>query len=92
MKIVVHAKPNSKITQVEHLSQNEYIVSVNELPVQGRANSAIIKVLAQYFDCPASNIEMIRGFSSKIKIFEISSNNFTENNDQPKNLDSKTPR
>lgn len=48
-----------------------YKVSVKEAPVDGKANEAIIKALADYFDVPKSNITLISGQSSKQKVFEI---------------------
>lgn len=48
-----------------------YKVSVKEAPVEGKANEAIIKALADYFDVAKSNITLISGQSSKQKVFEI---------------------
>lgn len=48
-----------------------YQVAVKEAPVSGRANEAIIKALAEYFDISASRITLISGQTSKQKVFEI---------------------
>ena len=72
MKIFVTAKPNSKTTNIEKIDETHFIVSVKEPPVQGRANSAVIKALAEHFSTAQSNIQLISGFSSKQKTFEIS--------------------
>lgn len=48
-----------------------YKVSVKEAPVSGKANEAIIRALAKYFDVAKSNIHLISGQSSKQKLFEI---------------------
>ncbi len=48
-----------------------YKVSVKAVPVDGKANEAIIKALAEYFDVSKSNITLISGQTSKQKIFEI---------------------
>ena len=48
-----------------------YKVSVKEAPVDGKANEAIIKALAEYFDVAKSNVTLVSGQSSKQKVFEI---------------------
>ena len=71
MRIFVKAKPNAKETKVEETGPAHFTVSVKEPPKEGRANAAIAKALAAYFKVPASNVRLVSGFSSKIKIFEI---------------------
>lgn len=85
MKIIVKAKTRARETKVEREEQPAmdfssgkekpslvtYKVSVKEMPVNGKANEAIIKALAEYFDTAPSRIELISGGSSKQKIFNI---------------------
>jgi uncharacterized protein (TIGR00251 family) len=83
MKIIVKVKPNSKKELVERVGQPtldlpdsrpemvEYKVSVKEPPVGGKANEAIIKALAKYFDVAPSLVELVSGTISKKKIFKI---------------------
>lgn len=83
MRIVVRAKPNAKIEMMERVGQPtlnfdegrpemvEYKISVKAPPVDGRANDAIIKVLAKYFDVAPSVIRLVSGAMAKRKIFEI---------------------
>lgn len=71
MKIFVKAKPLSKKENVEKVDELNFIVAVKEPPKNGKANRAIIKALAAYFNVAASRIRLISGFSAKQKIFEI---------------------
>lgn len=71
MKISVKVKTKAKEEKVEEISNNNFIVSVNAAPEDGKANEAVCKALAEYFDTPVSNVEILRGFSSKIKTIEI---------------------
>ena len=48
-----------------------YTVSVKEKPVEGRANEAIIKLLAEHFKVSRSQVRLISGATSKRKVFEI---------------------
>ena len=68
MKIKIKAKPNSKQEKIEKINDLEYIVSVKEPPVKGLANKAIIRVVADYFNVPKSQIRIISGFTSRDKI------------------------
>ncbi|HBD24792.1 MAG: hypothetical protein A2566_00155 [Candidatus Zambryskibacteria bacterium RIFOXYD1_FULL_40_13] len=84
MKIVVKAKPNSKIESVERVVQPtldlpdtksglvEYKVCVKEAPVGGRANEAVRRAIARYFNVAPSLVKLISGASIKHKVFEIS--------------------
>jgi uncharacterized protein YggU (UPF0235/DUF167 family) len=83
MKIVVKAKTRAKVVQVERVGQPAlelsgitldlptYKVAVKEAPVGGRANEAIIKVLAEYFAVAPARVKLLTGQSAKKKIFEI---------------------
>lgn len=82
MRIIVKAKPNAKVESVERQTQatldlgikeglDIYKVSVKEPPVGGKANDAVIKALAEYFEVSRSQVVLAKGGSSKNKIFEI---------------------
>jgi hypothetical protein len=44
---------------------------VKEPPIRGKANRAIINVLADYFNVSVSQVVLLSGFSSREKIFNI---------------------
>jgi uncharacterized protein YggU (UPF0235/DUF167 family) len=46
-------------------------VRVKEKAEEGRANNAVIKVLANHFKVDESKIRLIKGFKERNKIFEI---------------------
>ena len=81
MEIFVKAKAGSKENKIippkatlwamEDKGDEFYIVSVKEKPVQGRANTAICKVLAEHFKVSPSQVTLVSGASSKRKVFEI---------------------
>ncbi len=72
MKIFVKAKPSAKEEKIEKIDEINFIVSVKEPPKDGKANKAIIKAIAAYFNIAPSCVNLISGFSSKQKVFEIS--------------------
>lgn len=71
MKIIVKAKPNSGEDKVEKTDEHNYIVSVKAPPIGGKANAAIIKLLADYFDVSPSMVEIISGHMARIKVIDI---------------------
>jgi len=71
MKINVKAKPNAREEKVEKIDENNFIVSVKELPEKGKANNAIRNALAVYFKTASSRVKIVAGFSSRNKVVEI---------------------
>ena len=71
MKFFLKAKPNAKEDEIEKIDENHFAVSTKEPPVNGRANQAILRILADYFDVSPSQIKIISGLTSKNKIIEI---------------------
>jgi uncharacterized protein (TIGR00251 family) len=71
MKIFVKAKPNAKEESVEKIDENNYVVSVKEPPVKGKANEAIRNALAMHFKTASARVKIVSGFSSRNKIIEI---------------------
>lgn len=71
MRINVKAKPTSRENKVEKIDETNFIVSVKEPPIQGRANKAIIETLAKYFDISPMRIKIVFGHTSRNKIVEI---------------------
>ena len=71
MRISVRAKTNAKKESVEKLSDKEFVVSVKEPPIDGRANWAICRIVADYFGVSPSRVSIVSGQSAKNKIVEI---------------------
>jgi len=71
MLIKVKAKPRSKKEGVKEITKEYLEVRVNQPPEKGRANGRIIELLAEYFNVPKSRVRLVRGETSKEKVFEI---------------------
>ena len=71
MKIFVKAKPSAKEEKIEKIDEINFIVAVKEPPKDGRANKAIARALALYFNVAPSCVNLVSGFSSKQKVFEV---------------------
>jgi len=70
LKIQVKVKPNSKVGEVSQEGDG-FVVKVKEPPKEGRANRAVIRLLAEHFGVPQSQIKILSGFTTRNKIIEI---------------------
>jgi len=70
MKIQVKVKPNSRTEEVSR-EGDSFIVKVKELPKEGKANQAVIKLLAEHFGVPHSQVRILSGFRSRNKVIEV---------------------
>lgn len=72
MKIPATIKPNSRHREeVVVGSDGTYIIYTKAPAIEGRANAAAIKLLAQYFGVPQSGVRLVRGARAKHKMFLI---------------------
>ena len=72
MKIFVYVKTNARENAVEKIDDTTYKVSVKAPPVDGKANTAVEEIIADYFKFPKSKVYIVSGFKSKSKVVEIS--------------------
>jgi hypothetical protein len=71
MKINVLVKPNAKENRIEKIGNNQFSVQVKARPQRGKANQAVIGVLAEYFGVAKSCVVLLKGEKSKQKVFSI---------------------
>lgn len=71
MKISVKVKTKAKEERVEKIGENSFSVWVKEPAEKGRANKAVIKALAKYFNIPQAGLRIVSGAASKQKIIAI---------------------
>jgi hypothetical protein len=72
LKIQVKVKPRSKTEDVtKEMGGDVYLVRVKEPPVEGKANRAVLKLLARHFGVPESRLRIVSGLASKNKIIEV---------------------
>ncbi|MDP3935298.1 MAG: DUF167 domain-containing protein [Candidatus Giovannonibacteria bacterium] len=71
MRISVKAKAGAKKESVLKTGASEFKISVKEPAKEGRANEAIARVLAEYFEVAPSRVRILSGFTSRQKVFEI---------------------
>ncbi len=72
MKISVHLKPNSRHREEVVANDDGLLTIYTKAPtVEGRANAAAAKLLAKHFGVAPSKVKLVRGATSKYKVFEV---------------------
>ena len=69
--LLVKAQPGSRRNGVTGTHDGALKIAVSQAPEKGKANTAIVKILAQIFDLSRSQIELVSGQSSSHKKFLI---------------------
>lgn len=70
MKIKVRVAPRSSRDEVVKTG-DDYVVRVKAQPREGKANEAVIKLLAEHFGVTRSSVRITSGLSGRNKIVEI---------------------
>lgn len=71
MKITVRVIPRAKINLVEVQPDGVVRVHTTTAPTDGKATADVIKMLAEYYNVPKTSIKLVRGATSRDKIFEF---------------------
>lgn len=71
MKVTVRVIPRAKLNRVEVQPDGILRVHTTTAPTDGKATADVIKMLAVHFGVPKTSIKLIRGATSRDKIFEI---------------------
>ena len=71
MKLYINIKPHAREDKVEKISENVYHISVKAPPVEGKANEAMIRLVAKYLDISQSSITLLSGHTRRQKILLV---------------------
>ncbi len=71
MRISVRVIPRAKINRVEVQSDGTLRVHTTTAPTDGKATNDVIKMLAEHYNVPKTSIKLLRGATSRDKVFEI---------------------
>lgn len=70
--ITVRAKPRARVSSLERDPSGAWIARLRSSPVDGRANTELMEVIAGHFGCPKSSVTIISGISSRLKLVRVS--------------------
>ena len=76
MKISVKIKPNSRHREEVVANDDGSLTIYTKAPaIEGRANLAAIRLLAKHYGVAPSRVKLVRGATSRSKVFEIADKN-----------------
>lgn len=67
VKVIPRASRNELVPQ----SDGSYVARVTAPPVEGEANHAVIRLLAEHFGVAPSRVRLVSGATHRQKVFEI---------------------
>jgi hypothetical protein len=70
VKIQVKVKPNSRTAEISQ-EGDSFIVKVKEPPKEGKANQAVLKLLAEHFGVPQNQVRLLSGLKGRNKLIEV---------------------
>lgn len=71
MKLTVKVIPNAARNMVVGWLDGRLKLKVSAQPEKGKANKAVIRLLAHVFQISTKNIELLSGSTHSIKVFEL---------------------
>ncbi|MEA5097237.1 MAG: DUF167 domain-containing protein [Burkholderiaceae bacterium] len=71
IRMAVQIAPNAKKTEVIGLVDDALKLKLHAPPVDGKANEALIRFIAESLSVPKSAVSITHGFTSKRKLLEI---------------------
>ena len=77
VRLAVHLMPNAKNTEVIGLLDDMLKIRLHAAPVEGKANDALIRFLAEVLNVPRNAVTITHGQLNKRKVLEIRSAHLT---------------
>jgi len=75
MFLKIYLQPRASKNEIVGPYRDGIKVKVTAAPVEGKANEALIRLLARELGISPSSIEILKGFQSRAKILSISHSN-----------------
>ena len=69
--VEVHLRPAAKRSEIEGFRDGILHARVKEPPREGRANEALVALVAEALGVPKRDVAIIRGFSSRDKVLSV---------------------
>jgi uncharacterized protein (TIGR00251 family) len=69
--VTVRVRPGSSRNEIAGEKDGVLIVRVNAPPVDGKANTAVRKLLAKHYGIAPSRVEIVRGHTAREKVVRL---------------------
>ncbi len=70
--LTLHVQPGAKRSEVAGRHGDALKIRLAAPPIEGRANEALLRFIAELFAVPLRNVELLRGAQSRHKMVKIS--------------------
>ena len=71
MRIYLKVIPRSSQNKLEKISEGEYKAWLNAPPVDGKANEALVEIVAKHFGVSKSAVTIVGGKSTRRKMVDV---------------------
>ena len=71
LNILVQIQPKSSRNEIVGIHDGRLKIKIKAPPVDGKANESLIEFLAKTFKISKSNIEILKGHTSKLKTIKL---------------------
>lgn len=71
VRMTVHVAPNAKKTEVTGIFDDALKIRLQAQPIEGKANDALVRYLADRLSVPKSAVSITHGQTSKRKTVEV---------------------
>lgn len=71
VRLAVQVVPNAKKSEVVGEAEGVLRIRLQALPIEGRANEELVRVLARLLAVPKSAVEVAQGVTSRRKMVEV---------------------
>ena len=71
LTLTLHVQPGAKRTDIAGLHGEALKIRLAAPPIEGRANEALLKFIADSFDVPLRQVELKQGGQSRYKVVAI---------------------
>lgn len=69
--LVMHVQPGAKRSEIAGLHGGALKIRLAAPPIEGRANEALLKLVARLFDVPLRQVELKQGGQSRHKVVVV---------------------
>lgn len=69
--LTLYVQPGAKRTEISGLYDGALRVRLASTPIEGRANTALLKYIAKLFDVPVKQVELKQGDKSRWKVVMV---------------------
>jgi hypothetical protein len=67
----IKVKPGSRVDELTQLEDGSWQARVKAPPVDGKANAAVIELIARHFGLRKAQVSLKSGASGRLKLFQV---------------------